>query len=316
VQDSPVWNGEWHPFAERFPMLSEEELRDLAESIKETGQIHPCVMTTEGLGLDGRNRVAACRIAGVEPEWTVSTANPAGLIVAANVRHRHLSLGQRAMATAMELVESGKRQNGRFKRGSVPEAPDNGGSSISGWIKSVTNAGVVLDYRADLADEVLLGSMALDAAHQEARQERDRQTVRAEKLAELPADLAALVEAGAKGLDEALAEARHRSTVWGVDMVRDGDGAPAPSFADRAESGSVSWAEAATLAQRWLRERDESIERDRRRICNIVSGWGTVRSILANPDSPYVGDVLSGLGESDRVAITSIIENLQERTNG
>lgn len=306
------WNGEWHPFAQRFPMLSEDELRDLAASIKETGQLHPCVMAPDGLGLDGRNRVAACRMAGVDPEWTVSEGAPAAVIVAANVRHRHLSLGQRAMATAMELVESGKRKNGRFQRGSVPESPDNPSGLGHGWREMVRQAGIILDWREDLGNEVLLGELGLDAAYQEARQERDMQTTRAEKLAQLPADLAALVEAGARDLDEALAEAQQRSTVYDVDKIRDRDGAPPPSFADRAESGSVSWAEAATLARGWQTDRGEAIERDQRRIRNIVTGWGTVRTILADPENAYVADVLDSLGESDRRAITAIITELRE----
>lgn len=311
-----MWTGEWHPFAERFAMYSEERLRRLAENLKEVGQLHACTMTPEGLGLDGRNRIAACRIAGIEPRWEIAEGNPWTVILGANVQTRDLSLGQRAMATAVELVETGKRANGRFKRGSVPETADNGSSSVSAWLKAVQLAGVVLDWRPDLANDVLLGTLALDAAYQEARQERDRQTVRADKLAQLPADLAALVEAGARDLDEALTEARYRGTVHEADKVRDNDGAPSPSFTDRAESGSISWAEAARLSEGWLRDRVEAIERDRRRILNIVSGWGTVRSILATPDSAYVADVLEGLGESDRTAITAIINDLQERSHG
>lgn len=309
--DSPVWTGEWHPFADRFPMLGEDELRDLAESIKEAGQLHACVMTPEGLGLDGRNRVAACQIAGVEPTWTVSTAPPAAVIVAANVRHRHLTLAQRAMATAMELVESGKRTNGRFKRGSVPEVPDKTGSR-SNWMWVIQQAGLVLDWRPELGDEVLLGALALDAAYGEARDERDRQTVRAEKLEQLPPDLAALVEAGARDLDEALIETEHRGSVRDADAVRNADGAPPPSFADRAGSGSVTWAEAATLAQRWLRERDEALERDCRRLRGVASGWGSVKSIVTNPDSPYVKELFDRLGAADTEAIASIIERLKE----
>lgn len=312
-----MWTGEWHPFAERFPMYSEERLRSLAENLKEVGQLHACTMTPDGLGLDGRNRIAACRIAGVEPRWEIAEGNPWTVILGANVQTRDLSLGQRAMATAMELVESGKRVNGRFRRGTVPALDDSHGSVVNdSWTNLVGRAGVVLDWRPDLADQVLLGTLALDAAYQESRQERDRQTVRADKLAQLPADLAALVEAGARDLDEALTEARYRGTVYEADKVRDNDGTPPPSFTDRAESGSISWAEAARLSEGWLRDRAEAIERDRRRILNIVSGWGTVRSILANPDSTYVADVLDGLGESDRTAITGIVNDLQERSHG
>ena len=100
---SLTWVGKWHPVAERFPMLSEEELRRLADSITETGQIHPCLMTPDGLGLDGRNRVAACKIAGVKPEWAVTDADPVGVIIAGNVNHRHMTIGQQAMAASIGM---------------------------------------------------------------------------------------------------------------------------------------------------------------------------------------------------------------------
>lgn len=98
-----IWNGAWHPVAERFPMLSEEELRRLAESITETGQLHACLMGPDGLGLDGRNRVAACKIIGAEPQWAVTEADPVGVIIAGNVRHRHMTVGQQAMAAAIGM---------------------------------------------------------------------------------------------------------------------------------------------------------------------------------------------------------------------
>jgi hypothetical protein len=69
------------------------------------------------------------------------------------------------MAVAVGLVESGQRVDGRFKRGSVP---DNAGSRTSGWISAVREAGIVLDHAPDLADAVLAGDMALDAAHRAA----------------------------------------------------------------------------------------------------------------------------------------------------
>ena len=58
------WSGEWHPLAERYPMLTEDALRELADDIKANGQHDPCVMTPKGLGIDGRNRTSRCPIAG------------------------------------------------------------------------------------------------------------------------------------------------------------------------------------------------------------------------------------------------------------
>ena len=49
-----------HPYADAFPMASEEELEELASSIAAVGLIHPIVLTPQGEVLDGRNRLAAC----------------------------------------------------------------------------------------------------------------------------------------------------------------------------------------------------------------------------------------------------------------
>jgi ParB-like chromosome segregation protein Spo0J len=56
-----------HPIADLFPMMTDEELADLAADIKANGLLHPIVVDKEGALIDGRNRARACEIAGVEP---------------------------------------------------------------------------------------------------------------------------------------------------------------------------------------------------------------------------------------------------------
>ncbi|MFJ7590836.1 ParB N-terminal domain-containing protein [Streptomyces sp. NPDC097617] len=63
-----------HPFADTLPMLDQDELHDLAESIKTEGLHHPIVLDPDGVLVDGRNRLAACKIAGVEPASPPTTA--------------------------------------------------------------------------------------------------------------------------------------------------------------------------------------------------------------------------------------------------
>ena len=60
-----------HPYADKFPMLPEPELAELAESIRANGLRNPIVLTPDGLILDGRNRAAACERVGVAPTTTV-----------------------------------------------------------------------------------------------------------------------------------------------------------------------------------------------------------------------------------------------------
>lgn len=59
---------EVHTLADSLPMLPDNELQELADSIKRWGLRHPLVRHN-GVLLDGRNRLKACELAGVEPRW-------------------------------------------------------------------------------------------------------------------------------------------------------------------------------------------------------------------------------------------------------
>jgi len=105
-----------HPVAALFPMLSESELRELADDIVANGLQQPIVMQGDTL-LDGRNRIAACKLAGVEPGVTQYTGgSPVAFIIGVNLKRRHLDKGQR-IALGIEIepyfaAEAKKRQRG------------------------------------------------------------------------------------------------------------------------------------------------------------------------------------------------------------
>lgn len=99
-----------HPAAALFPMLDDDKLVELAEDIANHGQVEPVVTITDAEGrdliLDGRNRAAACEIAGVKPitiPWDGSGGTPVGFVLAKNIHRRHLSASQRA-AIAVDLL--------------------------------------------------------------------------------------------------------------------------------------------------------------------------------------------------------------------
>ena len=106
-----------HPAAALFPMLGDEELRELAEDIRVHGLASSIVVLGNML-LDGRNRLRACEIADVPPrfvEWG-GAGSVTRWIFSMNLHRRHLSASQRAMlaARAVEVfaVEAKERMEG------------------------------------------------------------------------------------------------------------------------------------------------------------------------------------------------------------
>lgn len=157
-----------HPYADKFPMLPEGELAELAESIRSNGLRNPVVLTADGLILDGRNRAAACNIVGIEPETvTYDGDDLAEYVIDCNTTRRNMSTGARAMSTALVLAADGRRDGGRWRRGSVV-GNDESVSSGSAWAQRLKECGVVLDYLPDLAPAVVAGETALDAAFKQA----------------------------------------------------------------------------------------------------------------------------------------------------
>jgi len=109
-----------HPIADVWPMMDEAKLAELADDIRKNGQLVP-VWIYEGKILDGRNRWAACNIAGIEPKTKEYTGDePTAFAVAMNDRRRHMNKGALA-AVAAELephfaADAKRRQAEQAKR--------------------------------------------------------------------------------------------------------------------------------------------------------------------------------------------------------
>jgi len=90
-----------HDAASIWGMLSVEQLKELAQSIKENGLLSAIVLLDDKI-LDGRNRYAACKMAGVEPRFTIlrNCSSPARYVLDANGQRRHATPDQRAAAAA------------------------------------------------------------------------------------------------------------------------------------------------------------------------------------------------------------------------
>lgn len=146
-----------HPAAAVFPMLTDDELADLAADIRANGLLHPIVLDADGVLIDGRNRLAACKLAGVEPTFTeLNGHDPVAFILSSNIHRRQMTKGQAAMAVVRckETLQGSTRDLG---------------STIKVSHQRIHQAHAVLEYAADLSDLVLSGAKSLDEAYAEAR---------------------------------------------------------------------------------------------------------------------------------------------------
>jgi hypothetical protein len=103
-----------HRFADFFPMMTAEELEVLTADIAQNGLRHPIVLF-EGKILDGRNRLAACKKAEVEPQFVTHEGDEASafdLVISENIARRDLTSSQRALSAARAMAEAPERRGG------------------------------------------------------------------------------------------------------------------------------------------------------------------------------------------------------------
>ncbi len=94
-----------HPVCALFPMMTPDKLQELADDIKLTGLAMPVVRHGNVL-LDGRNRLLACKMAGVDPKWQDFTGDdPSRWILSTNLKRRHLTPEQ-SVSIAAEASEA------------------------------------------------------------------------------------------------------------------------------------------------------------------------------------------------------------------
>jgi len=163
----------FHPVASLFPMLADDELAELAADIKARGLLQPIVRDRQGLILDGRNRLAACKLAGVKPEYaTYEGDDAAGYALAVNIQRRNLTKGQVAMVAAKARLVS---------RQTIRET----GKTVGIDRTRIGYASLVLQFAPDLADSVVTGLMPLDEAYRTAQERKREAESDSAKLASL-----------------------------------------------------------------------------------------------------------------------------------
>lgn len=195
-----------HPAAEAFPMMSRAELRDLADDIAANGLREP-IKLFHGDVLDGRNRLAACKLAKVEPTFVdlPDDTDPIAYVVSLNATRRHMTKGAVAM-TVVKLRASVQVETTYTDTEQLASESD-----VSATTYRV--AAFVFRWAPDLADKVMRGTLGLDSAREQARKRRHEQLSeekQLEVLAERHPDLADLVRDDTLSLKQATTTARDR----------------------------------------------------------------------------------------------------------
>ena len=102
-----IWALPIHPANRIFPMMNSNELADLADSIRQNGQFQPIIIGEDESVLyimDGKCRLEACRIAGVEPKWERWEVKSAvSLNVSLNLYRGHYTESERTMMATITM---------------------------------------------------------------------------------------------------------------------------------------------------------------------------------------------------------------------
>ena len=130
-----------HPLADLFPRITGHDLQALAADVAENGLHHPVVLY-DGLVLDGRNRLAACAIAKIEPRFEVfegTEEEALALVLSLNLQRRHLTTAQRA-ALAVQLLPF-EEDAARRRQGTRTDLHQNSDRSSNGNGQALDLAG-------------------------------------------------------------------------------------------------------------------------------------------------------------------------------
>jgi DNA modification methylase len=176
LDDKDVAALEFHPLAGAIPEMSEDEYRELVDSISRNGLREPIVLF-EGKILDGRHRWRACRELGLSTTcrpFEGSLREAIELVADVNLCRRHLEPGQRALA-AIELCTMIGSRGGRPKKTSSTEEVSRAeAAKLAGVSPGSIDRAITICLEPDLAQAVRQGKMTLRAAEAKLRSRREQ----------------------------------------------------------------------------------------------------------------------------------------------
>ena len=187
---------DWHPYAKLFPMLPDEQIELLADDIRANGQRTPIIVDTHERIIDGRNRSAACLLAGKTPIVEVFAGNDREilkLVCSLNIHRRHLSESQRAdiaAKIAATPVESSKKVKGPSGPSEETVTQSEAAELMNVGVRSVKRAAAVQKTGTEeLKQDVAAGKVRVATAERVAKlAPAEQQKARASGYKETPVD--------------------------------------------------------------------------------------------------------------------------------
>lgn len=166
-------------------MLPEAELQQLAADIKQNGLTDP-ITKLDGLILDGRNRYAACKIAGINPVFEEYHGDdPLAFVFSKNFTRRQLNESQKAMIGGRyATLRNGANQYSEGGPDGLPSGKTNqeAANMVGVSPRTIKRARVVInDGTPGLQAAVESGDVSVNAAEQIARLPHDEQVEILEK---------------------------------------------------------------------------------------------------------------------------------------
>lgn len=174
----------FHPLANCWPLMDDEDLDKLAGSIRANGQLFPIVLDSEHLILDGRNRYLACLRVGVPVMYDVWRGND----VLDRIKHANADRSQHSksviaasVALMGEVIEAQRKaaKERQGARNDIPElipecsqpadARDKLGEQFGVSGKYVSDAIAIKEASPELFEQVHKGDKSLTAAIKELR---------------------------------------------------------------------------------------------------------------------------------------------------
>lgn len=160
-------------------MATEAQIQDLGDAIKANGQTTPITVTEDGVLLDGRARLKACEIAGIEPRFTTyQGTDPVSVILNHNPRHHRLSQNRKALIAARERLAFKDRFNAftRIHRDKAAWEADRAAHSLTVLARThgvstarISMATTVWKHAPHLVDAIRKGTTSMDTAYKTAK---------------------------------------------------------------------------------------------------------------------------------------------------